>query len=57
MLGDFAKALDDAILGSCDAHQNQMIQLLSDPAKSKKFADVLFNLLKFASESKASNAI
>ena len=38
MLGDFAKALDDAILGSSEAHQEQMMQLLSDPARNQAFA-------------------
>lgn len=45
MLGDFPKAIDDAILDSSDAHQEQMMQLLSDPAKSKQFARVIFDLL------------
>ena len=49
MLGDFPLAIDEAVLGSSDAHQNQMIQLLSDPDKSKRFAQVIFELLKFAS--------
>ena len=45
MLGDFPKAIDDAILSSSDAHQNQMLQLLSDPAKSKAFSALIFSLL------------
>lgn len=45
MLGDFTKALDDAILGSSDAHQEQMMQLLSDPQKSAQFARVIFEML------------
>ncbi|MDP3744855.1 MAG: DEAD/DEAH box helicase family protein [Methylotenera sp.] len=45
MLGDFPKALDDAILDSSEAHQEQMMQLLSDPVKSKQFARVIFDLL------------
>ncbi|MGZ8257762.1 MAG: type I restriction endonuclease subunit R [Methylotenera sp.] len=45
MLGDFPKALDDAILDSSEAHQEQMMQLLSDPAKSRQFARVIFDLL------------
>lgn len=48
MLGDFPKAVDDAILDSADAHQNQMMQLLSDPARTAKFAKVVFDLLKLA---------
>lgn len=45
MLGDFPKALDDAILDSSEAHQEQMMQLLSDPLKSRQFARVIFDLL------------
>jgi type I restriction enzyme R subunit len=45
MLGDFPKAVDDAILGSNDAHQDQMMQLLSDPEKAAKFGRVVFDLL------------
>jgi len=45
MLGDFPKAIDDAVLDSSDAHQNQMMQLLSDPAKAQSFARVVFDLL------------
>ncbi|MEH6629605.1 MAG: DEAD/DEAH box helicase family protein [Halopseudomonas aestusnigri] len=46
MLGDFSKAIDDAILDSNEAQSNQMMQLLSDPAKAKQFARVVFELLK-----------
>jgi len=45
MLGDFSKAVDNAIMDSGEAHQNQMLQLLSDPAKAAKFAKVVFELL------------
>ena len=45
MLGDFPKAMDDAILGSSAAHQEQMMQLLSDPAKVSIFARVIFDML------------
>ena len=48
MLGDFHKAVDDAVMDSSEAHQNQMMQLLSDPAKAKGFARVVFDLLKLA---------
>ncbi len=46
MLGDFSKAIDDAIMDSSEVHQNQMMQLLSDPAKTASFAKVVFDLLK-----------
>lgn len=48
ILGDFSKAVDDAVLDSSEAHQNQMMQLLADPAKAKGFARVVFDLLKLA---------
>ena len=48
MLGDFSKAIDDAILDSNEAQQNQMMQLLSDPKKSAAFAKVVFDLLVMA---------
>ena len=46
MLGDFSKAIDDAVIDSSDAHKNQMMQLLSDPEKAKGFARVVFDMLK-----------
>ena len=48
MLGDFPKAIDDAILDSSDAHENQKLQFLSDPKKAKGFARLIFELLKMA---------
>jgi type I restriction enzyme R subunit len=45
MLGDFPKAIDDAILDSGDAHRNQMMQLLADPKRAAGFAKVIFDLL------------
>lgn len=45
MLGDFSKAIDDAIMDSSEAHQNQMMQLLADPGKAANFARVVFDLL------------
>ena len=48
MLGDFPKAIDDAVMDSSEAHQDQMMQLLSNPDKAKGFAKVVFDLLKLA---------
>ena len=48
MLGDFPKAVDDAVMDSNEVHQNQMMQLLADPAKAAGFARVVFDLLKMA---------
>lgn len=45
MLGDFPRAIDDAILESGDAHKDQMMQLLSDPVKAGKFAKLIFDML------------
>ena len=46
LLGDFPKAVDDAILDSSDAHEDQKMQLLSDPKKAALFAKLVFDLLK-----------
>jgi type I restriction enzyme R subunit len=46
MLGDFSNAMDEAILDSSDAHQNQMMQLLSDPQRLALFSRVVFDLLQ-----------
>lgn len=45
MLGGFSKSLDDAIMSSSAAHEEQMMQLLSDPVKTQKFAQVVYDLL------------
>ncbi len=45
MLGDFPNALDDAIMDSSAAQQNQMMQLLSNPRKTAEFAQMVFDLL------------
>jgi type I restriction enzyme, R subunit len=45
LLGDFSKAVDDAIMDSSAAHQNQMMQLLSDPKKAAGFARIVFDML------------
>lgn len=45
MLGDFLTALGDAVMDSGDAHQNQMMQVLSDPVRYDGFAKVVFDLL------------
>ncbi|MTI03693.1 type I restriction endonuclease subunit R [Roseibium sp. RKSG952] len=45
MLGDFQKAVEDAILDSSAVHQKQMTQLLSMPEKGSVFADIIYELL------------
>ncbi|MDX9988715.1 DEAD/DEAH box helicase family protein [Thiothrix unzii] len=53
MLGDFSQAVDDAIIGSSEAHQNQMLQLLESPEKTKQFARLIFELLQVGAGSAA----
>lgn len=48
MLGDFKRALDDAVIESGDAHNDQMTQLLGDSKKMDGFAKVIFDLLRLA---------
>jgi type I restriction enzyme R subunit len=44
-LGDFPQAVDDAVMDSSDAHQNQMMQYLSSPQVAQGFAREVFNML------------
>lgn len=46
MLGGFPKAIDDAVMDSSEAHQEMMMQYLTNPALAKGFARVVFDLLK-----------
>lgn len=48
MLGDFPKAIEDAIMGSSDAHKNQMMQLLSNPSRVAAFTKVVFDMIQMA---------
>ena len=45
MLGDFAGALDDAVMDSGEAHQNQMHQVLSNKQVAAGFGRIVFDLL------------
>lgn len=45
MLGDFAKALDGAIMASSEVHQAMMLELLSDPVKNQQFGELIFRLI------------
>ncbi|MEO6354282.1 MAG: DEAD/DEAH box helicase family protein [Burkholderiaceae bacterium] len=45
LLGDFSKAVDDAVMDSSAAHQNQMMQYLSSPQIASGFSRVIFDLL------------
>jgi len=45
LLGDFAEALDDAVMNSGEVHQNQMAQYLNNPELAAKFQRVIFDLL------------
>ena len=46
MLGDFPTRVEDAIFASSEAHNNQKMQLLTDPAKMNQFVRILFDMLK-----------
>ncbi len=45
MLGDFAEALDDAVMESGEAHQNQMMQYLNSKELQAGFQRVVFDML------------
>jgi len=45
MLGDFASALDDAVMESGEAHQNQMNQVLGNKEVAAGFGRIVFDLL------------
>lgn len=46
MLGDFPKAIDDAVMDSNEAQHEMMMQYLSNPELAKGFARVVFDMLK-----------
>lgn len=45
LLGDFAEALDSAVMDSSEAHQNQMTQYLNSPELQVRFQQVIFDML------------
>ena len=45
MLGDFQKAIEDAILDSNEAHQKQMLKLLTMPETGNAFANIIYEML------------
>ncbi len=47
-LGDFPKAIDDAVMENNDAQQEMIVQHLSNPCLAKGFARVVFDMLKGA---------
>ena len=46
LLGDFPQAIDDAVMDSNEAHQEMMMQYLSNPELARGFARVVFDMLK-----------
>jgi len=50
MLGEFDSALDDAVLDSNTAHNEQTMQLMSDPSKMRQFANIIYDVLVNKSE-------
>ncbi len=45
LLGDFPAAVDEAVMSSSEAHQQQMMQYLNSPELQEGFRRVLFDLL------------
>ena len=45
LLGDFASALDEAVMSSSEVHQNQMMQYLNNPDLQAQFRRVIFEML------------
>ena len=45
LLGDFAGAVDEAVMGSSEAHQNQMTQYLNNPELQIKFHRLILDML------------
>ena len=45
MLGDFANAMDDAVMASSEAHQKQMLQYLNSKELQAGFQRVVFEML------------
>ena len=45
LLGDFAEALDKAVMASGDIHQNQMMQYLNSKELQAGFQRVVFDML------------
>ena len=52
LLGDFPTALDDAVMQSGEAHQNQMMQYLNSKELQIGFRKIIFDMLKQRPESK-----
>ena len=46
MLGDFGEALDEAVMDSSEAHQNQMTQYLNSPEIQERFRKLIFDMLR-----------
>jgi type I restriction enzyme R subunit len=46
LLGDFPTALDEAVMGSGKAHQNQMMQYLNSKKLQTGFQRVVLELLR-----------
>lgn len=54
MLGDFASALDNAVMESGEAHQNQMNQILADRNVAASFGRIVFDLLVAQTQARTS---
>jgi type I restriction enzyme R subunit len=45
MMGGFAKAINDAVIDSLDAHQNLATQVLNEDRVRKGLADIVYQLI------------
>jgi type I restriction enzyme R subunit len=50
MLGDFTKAIDDAVIDSNEAHKEMMMQYLSSPDVARGFAHLMYDIAKMRRE-------
>ena len=46
MLGDFLKAMDDAVLDSAQAHQKQQMRILTETGNRRPFAEIIYDILR-----------
>ena len=45
LLGDFSEAVDDAVIESDEAHQNQKTQYLNSPERQKRYHELVYDVL------------
>ena len=57
LLGDFASALDEAVIESSEAHQSQMLQYLNSKEVQARFQRVIFDMLLAARQTPGDGVI